>query len=627
MSLINIGASALNAAYQQIQITGHNIANVNTPGYHRQTGVQSAVEGTMSGKGYVGRGVQVDTVQRQYDAFLDREVSTTQAGASADRARAQQLTALDRMFANTDQGLGVRVDAMRSALADLVNRPADTSARAVVMQRATDLAGQVRGTAAQLDTMARDTDLRIGAAADKLNGLLKNLAELNNRIANGARTGQAPNDLLDQRDALVTEVNKLMGATAYLNADGTASLFATGGQALVVNATAASFGVAQDPLNPARKQLVLKTLGADVPVDSRAVGGGELAGLMRFRDEDLASAQYRVGQLAAALAGGFNAQQALGVDATGAAGAQMFALGAPATGAAATNAGDGQLTVTVADAQTLAASDYELIWDGGQYVATRLSDGTVTALGGLPQTLDGLTVTSAGGTPAAGDRFLVRSASAMASGFEMILSSPSRLAAGAPVMPQPAATNAGDVKVLSFNVEDASGSDLASPVTLTFSAGGTFDVSGGGTGDPTGVAYVAGQPISFNGWTMRLSGTPQPGDTVTISPTTSTATDNRNARNLLGLFDRPLVAGGTFNEAYADLIADVGSRAGSAETAQQMSTQALSDATLARDQVSGVSLDEEAARLMQYQQAYQAAARLIATAQTLFDTVLDAARR
>ncbi|HMN81910.1 MAG TPA: flagellar hook-associated protein FlgK [Burkholderiaceae bacterium] len=627
MSLISIGASALNAAYQQIQITGHNIANVNTPGYHRQTGVQSAVEGMVTGNGYVGRGVQVDTVQRQYDAFLDREVSTTQAAASADQARAQQLTALDRMFANTDQGLGARIDSMRSALADLVNTPADASARSVVMQRASDLAGQVRSTAAQLDSMARDTNLRIGAAADKLNGLLKNLASLNNRIANAAGSGQPPNDLLDQRDTLITEVNKLMGATAYINPDGTANLFASGGQALVVGATAASFGVTQDPLNPARTQLVLKTLGADVPVDSRAIGGGELAGLIRFRDEDLAAAQYRVGQLAAGLAGAFNAQQALGVDATGAAGSRMFELGAPTAGAATTNVGDGQLAVTVADPQAVAASDYEVTWDGSQYVATRLSDGAVTALGGLPQTLDGLTISSAGGTPATGDRFLVRSASAMASGFEMILSSPSRLAAGAPVMPQTASTNAGDVKVLSFNVDDASGGDLASPVTLTFTGAGSFDVSGGGTGDPTGVAYVAGQSISFNGWTIRLTGTPQPGDTVTISPTSSGATDNRNAKNLLDLLDRPLVNGGTFNEAYADLIADVGTRAGSAETAQQMSTQALSNATLARDQVSGVSLDEEAARLMQYQQAYQAAARLIAAAQSMFDTVLSVVDR
>jgi flagellar hook-associated protein 1 FlgK len=621
--LLNIGASALNAAYLQLQTTSHNIANVNTPGYHRQDAVQQSVEGTSSGLGFVGRGVQIVTVRRQYDAFLERELSLNQAASSADEARATQMSQLDRLFAATDTGLGAAMDDLRSGLADLVNNPSDTAARTVALNRADAFAARIRDTSGQLSEIAYQTDQRIAATAKQLNGLLQRLGALNNEIATQSGAGHSPNDLLDQRDDLVNQVNKIVKANPIVSADGTVSLFASGGEALVVNATVANFDVGADTLDPSKSQLVLKTLGASVPVDSATLGGGELAGLMRFRDEDLAAARWRVGQMAAAIGSAFNAQQAVGLDATGAAGQPMFTMNPPVVSSAVSNTGNAVLGVAIGNASQLAASDYVLTWNGSAYQVTRQSDGTQSTLAGLPATIDGLTLSTTSGTPAVGDRFLVRSGSVMASGFTMALSSPSRLASGLGVMPQMGAANGGDVATSAFKVNTV-GANLTQPVTLTFTGAGTFDVTGTGTGNPTGVAYAAGQPISYNGWSLTLKGTPKAGDTVTLTPTASPSTDNRNAKAMFDLVDQRVVNGSSFNSAYADMLADIGARAQTANTAQAMSSQSLADAKASRDEVAGVNLDEEAARMMQFQQAYQAAAKLIATAQTLFTALLNA---
>lgn len=624
--LLNVGASALNAAYTQLQVTGHNIANVNTPGYHRQDALLASTGGDLSGSGYVGRGVNVSTIQRSYDKFLEIELAGAQSSQAADQARAEQMARLDRMFADSDTGIGVSIDEFSAALADLVNRPNDTSARTVVYSRANDLAGRFRSMDGSLRQLSVQVDERIQDSAAQLNRLLSSVAELNNRIAQQGGSGHAPNDLLDQRDQLILDVNKIIKATSYINADGTASLFAAGGEALVVNTSAARLDASVDALDPTKSTLVLKTLGSDVPVNSATLGGGSLAGLLRFRDEDLASARARLGQLAGALASAYNTQQAMGVDSSGTTGQPMFSLGQPQISGASNNTGTAQLVATLADGSSLQASDYQLRYDGTAYRITRLSDGQQTSFPSLPATLDGLTLGVSSGAPAAGDQFLLRSASVFAASMTMTLSSPARLATGLAVSSQLAPGNAGDVSVNAMSVA-APGANLTQPVTITFTSATTYSVSGTGTGNPTGLTYVPGQTISYNGWSLTLRGTPQAGDSVSVGPNASPGTDNRNAKAMLDLANGAPVNGQSFSQSYAGLLADIGTRAQSANSSQSLSDQYLLDARASRDSVGGVNLDEEAARLLQFQQAYAAAARLISTAQSMFDALLNAAGR
>ncbi len=624
--LLGVGQSALLAAYAQLQTTGHNIANANTPGYSRQEAVLATAGSAYTGSGFMGFGVDVTTVQRRYDRFVAAELASSIAQASADTARAEQLSRVDNLLADTDNGIGVAIDDFNAALADLANRPFDASARQAVLARADALAMRIQATDASLRQFGQDADARIADAVTMVNGLLERVANLNDRIAAAAGTGQTPNDLLDQRDQALRELNGYLKTTSYEQADGTVTVFAAGGEGLVVGNRASALVAEPDPLDPTRRRVVMVSGATRLPMNADTLGGGSLAGLMQFRDQDLEAMRARLGQLAAGIAEAFNRQQALGVDVTGTAGEPMFALGAPSVVAASTNAGGATLSVAVADGTQVAASDYTIRFDGSQYLVTRNADGLQRSFAGLPQTFDGLTLGLPGVAPAPGDVFTLRGASAFAAGFERTLSSGSRLATGHAVSVERAATNAGDVAASGFSVDSAD-PNLAQPVTITFTAAGTFDVSGTGTGNPTGIAYVPGAPISYNGWTLTLRGTPQPGDRIEIVSTVDPAADNRNARAMLGLSDAPLAGGASFNDAFAAMLADAGTRTQSAKAAQSVSSRLQVDAEAAQAAQSGVNLDEEAARLLQYQQMYQAAAKVIQAAQSMFDSLLASVGR
>jgi len=625
-ALLSVGQSALLAAYAQLRTTGHNIANANTPGYSRQEVALASAGGQYSGGGFLGQGVDLVTVQRRYDRFLAAELSSGTAIAAADGARAEQLGRLDSLLADTGNGIGVAVDELNAALADLVNRPADASARQIVVGRADALALRMRTVDAQLRELGRDSNERITQAAESATDLLGRIARLNERIAASAGAGQQPNDLLDERDRVLVQLNGYLRTTTYTQDDGTVSVFAAGGEALVTGNRAAALRAEPDPLDATRQRVVMVLGGAEIPASADTLGGGSIAGLMRFRDQDLQATRTRLGQLAGAIAAAFNRQQSLGVDASGAAGQPMFSVGAPQVIAASSNSGSAQLAASIVDGTQISASDYEIRYDGAQYLVTRGSDGLQRTYATLPQAVDGLQIGLAGGTPAAGDRFQLRSASSITAGFTRTLSSGAGLATGYALSAERAASNVGDVAVAAFSV-DAADAHSAQPVTLAFTAAGAFDVSGAGTGNPAGVAYVPGEAIRFNGWSVTLRGTPQPGDRIEIVPTVDSAVDNRNARAMIGLSDQALANGATFNDAFAAVLADVGIRTQSAQATEALSARLLGEAQSAQAQLSGVNLDEEAARLMQHQQMYQAAAKVIQAAQSMFDTLLAATSR
>lgn len=539
--LLGVGQSALMAAYAQLQTTGHNIANANTAGYSRQEAVLATAPGQYSGGGFIGMGVDVVTVQRRYDRFLSAELASSMAAASADQARAAQLGRVDRLLADTENGIGVAIDELSSGLADVVNRPFDPSARQIVLQRADTLAYRMRETGAQLQRIGAEANEQVRQAAADASATLARFAALNERIAQATASGHAPNDLLDERDRLLVEINGQLRVTAHARDDGTVDLFGAGGEGLVVGSRAARLLTEPDPLDTSRQRVVMAFGGTRLPMDANSLGGGALAGLVRFRDVDLPAMRARIENLGTAIADAFNRQQALGVDADGNPGEPMFSVA------------------------------------GGELTRT--------------------------------------------------LSSGARLATAYAMTAQAPASNAGDVAVHGYAVLDASDANLRAPVTLTFNADGTFDAAGTGTAGASGVAWVAGEPIEFNGWSVTLRGTPRAGDRIEIVATADPARDNRNARAMIALSGAPLVDGATFNDAFAATLADVGERTRSAQVAESASNALLSNARSAQTQHSAVNLDEEAARLMQFQQMYQAAAKVIQAGQAMFDTLLAATGR
>ncbi|MEZ5649138.1 MAG: flagellar hook-associated protein FlgK [Burkholderiaceae bacterium] len=622
MGVLNIGASALNAAYTQLQTTSHNIANAQTPGYSRQETVLQASSAQFTGGMFVGGGVEAVDVRRAYNAMLTGEVNAATAARSESGARAQAMTRLESFFNDRESGIGVLHDELRQALADIVNQPFDPAARTVALARANTFAERVTDTDRALDSLRNDADLELRQNVRSLNDELAELADVNRRIATQQGSQASPNDLLDQRDALVEGINARMKANAHINTDGTVTLFAATGDALVIGEDAMRISVTSDTLDMERLRLSIATGDEPVVLNDRMLAGGAIAGLLAFRNQDITMARSQLGRYAAAVGSAYNEQQRLGLDLNGDAGRDLFSIAAARTVASTDNTGTADFAIAIDDATALKASDYELVYDGSDFTLTRQSDGVQRTFASLPQTVDGLEIAVASGAVAAGDRYTLKTASAYAAGFEMALGSPREWAAAyasAPVLGQ---GNTGSLTVGDFAVR-GNDPNLAADVSIVFTGPNSFDVTGTGTGNPTGVAYTPGGKISFNGWEIELNGTPAAGDRVDLSAIGDSLADNRNARRLLDVGDSRMVDGQTAAEAFGAVLGEIGSHVFSVNTDLHQSEIWQTNATAARDEVSGVNLDEEAARLIQYQQAYQAAAKVIAAAQNMFDSIVS----
>lgn len=630
-SLLNIGSRSLAAAQGSLGTIAHNIANANTPGYSRQEAVLQTAGGMHTGAGFFGRGVEMTTVRRQYDQFLAASVQTGASRAAFDMARAGALDGLDAVFADPELGIGAAVDAMFAAAGDVANRPGELAARQAFLSRATQLAQRISTVGAQLKSLGQEANARIGGSAGLINKQLGEIRTLNERIAQAQVTGQPPNDLLDQRDAALQALNGLLPVNSVAAADGSLSLFTASGAALLVGNQQATLTAIPDPADTTRTALQMSRGSVAQVLDEAALGSGSVAGLMHFRDQDLASAIHQVGRLAIVAADQLNSQQARGVDANGVQGQPLLAVAGPVVRNHTANAGSGTLGVTVADASALKASDYQVRWDGAAYNVTRLSDGNQTTGLTFPAVIDGLSFTAAG-APANGDSFVVQPFAAAATGLTARPLSPAQLATGYAAVAEASAANKGTGTITGFAVLQHS-ADTALPVTISFNnPPTTFNVTGLASGNLTNVPYTAGQaippaPASYNGWSMGLDGAPAAGDSFTVKPNTAPGQDNRNALALGALADAAGVDGATLNEAYAALVGDAGVRVQSARDGAAVSQQMQADATARLQGVSGVNLDEEAANLLRYQQAYQASAKIIQASQTLFDALLSATGR
>ena len=630
-SLLNIGSSALAAAQGSLATISHNIANANTAGYSRQDAQLATAGGLYTGAGFFGRGVDVATVQRQYDQFLTQAVQGATAASAGDAARAEGLRALDAVFGDGEQGIGASLDSFFAAAGDLANRPADLSVRQVFLARAGQFASLVSGVGQRIRDVGATADSQLAQRAGEVNTHLGAIRRLNEQIARAATGGQPPNDLLDQRDQEVQALSSLMAVSRVPQDDGSIALFTKSGAPLLVGSQQATLSARPDPTDPSLAALQLDVGGTARWLDAGALGGGSLAGLMRLRDEDVAGALRQVGRIAQVVASAVNAQQALGVDTSGAAGQALFSIGGPASLPNAANTGSGVLTTTVSNAGALVASDYELSFAGGNYTIQRLSDGSTTTSSTLPASVDGLTF-SATGTPAAGDRWQIRPFDAAATGLAARPLTARQLATGYAATVAAAPGNQGGASASGFAIVQP-GANNALPVTITFNTPPTsFNVTGLASGNLTNVPYTPGQPVpaapaSYNGWTMTLDGTPAAGDRFDVRANAAPGSDNRNMLALGALAGAGLVAGQTLGDAYASLVADVGARVQAGQAAEAVSARLRDDAVTRQQNVAGVNLDEEASNLLRFQQAYQASARIVQASQSLFDALIAATGR
>ncbi len=640
-SIIGIGLSGLAAAQAGLVTTGHNISNVNTPGYSRQQTLQSTALPLFTGGGYVGQGVNVDTVRRVYSDFLAARTTRTQSEASQLDTLQTQLQQLDNVFSDTTSGLAPAIDQFFAGINALAANPADASTRQSALSGAQALVGRFHQIDDQLVAMRTSANDRISSSVQTVNGITSQIASLNRRIleADSADGSVRPNDLLDQRDQLVAKLNEEIGAHAVAQNNGSYNVFLSNGQAVVVGEQATALAAVPDAADPANLQVALKTGTALLRFRSSDFSGGALAGTLTFRDQYLTDAQNALGRIAVALGSTFNAQHALGQDLNGALGTNFFGVSVPTVVPASTNGGTGAISANIADATALTGSDYRVQYDGTNYLVTRLGDGTTQSFASLPQTVDGIAIALASGTPAAGDAFTIQPTRTGARDLDVAIHDIAKVAVAGPVRTGIDATNAGTGTISAGRV-DASflTAPLTGTVTLTYASGpnqltgfpATLPVTVTAGGVTT--TYAAGAPvpytpdatIAFGGISFVVSGTPANGDTFTVARNIGGIGDGRNAQALAGLAVRNMVGGTTsYQGAYASLVGSVGGTTQQIGVENDAQSALLAQAQAAQSASSGVNLDEEAANLQRYQQAYQAAGKLIAIGASLFKTILD----
>jgi len=643
-SILNIGVTALTANQSALQAIGNNIANVNTPGYSRQQVVQQSIPGQFSGSGYYGKGVEVLTVKRIYDEFLTRQAATAQSIAAGDTTRYAYMKQLESLFPGGENGLGATIGDMLNAFSDIANAPTDLTARAVVLARADEVAGRFRAMADSLNELRSGTSSQLDVDVKAVNNLAGKIATINKEIALALGTGHAPNDLQDQRDQLIRDLNKYVQTTIIPADDGSLNIFLAGSQPLVLGKTVSPVSIQrQDQFGDVTKaKLVITQGGVPFVMEESTLGGGEIAGLLRFQNTDLTDAGNLLGRMALAIGTRMNEQQALGLDLNGNAGNPLFNMAAiPAALAQQTppNAGTAALSVSIqtnpSGTTSFLASNYQFTFlTATTGTITRLSDGVQTAFdfgATNPVLIDGLRIQQSGAA-VTGDSFLVTPYAGAARGISTAFSSPRELAMASPLAASAGLNNAGALALQNLMVRTV---PIPASVTLTFTGQGTYTRSDQPGPPPPTYTYIPGQAIEYTvpatppltGWSLTLKGVPAAGDTYTVAANPYTVLDGNNAQAMLDLRDLPMFDGGPLTDGYASAIAEIGTRVQGAKQASTVSSDIATSLEKDRTAVAGVNLDEEAARMIQYQQAYQAAGKMMQIAQGIFDTLLQAFSR
>ncbi|MEX2257903.1 MAG: flagellar hook-associated protein FlgK [Woeseia sp.] len=627
-NILSTGLSGMLAFQRAIEMTGHNIANANTPGYSRQVAEFVARDGQNMGNGYVGGGTEVTTIKRIYDRMMGEQLLTSTTGQSRFSVLDSLASRVDNLLADPDTALNSGLQGFFNSMQDLANDPASIPARRVMLGEAEGVAQRFIALDGRLGEMDDGVNSRIKESVANVNQLATAIADVNEQItfAQGG-TGQPPNDLLDRRDLLLRRLSEQVSVTTATQDDGSINVFIGSGQPLVAGAEAYKLGVRGGEFDPTRAEVVYEGTSGPAALNS-GLTGGALGGLQDFRAQILDPARGSLDETALALAARFNEQHASGMDLTGEMGAQFFGISDPTVLHSSSNTGAGTAVVAIDDVAALTGTEYVLEYDGADYALHNAATGASIAMTGSGSGADpfiagGIRVT-VGGAPAAGDRISIHPAGGAAGSVRTLVNEPRAVAMASPVRVQSSVANFGDAHTGSVEVTDRDDPDLLSTVVIEFTSADTYSIDGAGA-----LSYTSGDTIDINGVSFDISGTPAAGDQFVVEPNLGASGDNSNGLLLADIQTVGILDGGTvsINENYGQLVAAVGGSTHQIKSNLEAQNVILANAEDAQLSVSGVNLDEEAANLIRYQQAYQAAAQMITVANSLFDSLLAATRR
>jgi len=647
--LLNIGVSGLTSYQRALTTVSHNITNANTAGYTRQLTDLAAQAPQFTGAGFEGTGVQVSAIKRSYNNFLEDQVTRNLTAFKQQEALSSLSADLDNFLADPDIGVAPILQNFFTSLQDLSTDPSSTPTRQVLLSDANSLTAIFNSSYDRLQNLKNGVNVEVSSSVSEINSFSKAIADINKDILVASGGGRfPPNDLLDQRQNLLNKLAEKISVTSFEQDDGTLNVFVGGGQSLVVGTQYQALSVVNSEYDRTVSNIAISQGATNIDITDQ-ISGGKLGGVINFRTDVLNPAYNQLGRIAVSLSGNINSQNQLGLTLGNTMGGNFFTDLTSSTSISSTSnatATDYLFTSTISDTNLLKSSEYRLDYSsasGGTYTMTRLSDnttvGTSTNLATLSSTVsasEGFSFSLTSGTSITnGDKFRISPVVNAARDISVSITNTNDIATASPLVFSGQATNSGDVLFNNDGLISKSGSTIpGTPITFTFnSTTNVFAISTGGTiaYDPAtdgGTQYqltVAG----LGSYQFTVSGTPSNGDVISLGSNAGGTGDNRNVLKILGTQSQKLLGGSTasFQEAYAQLVADVGVKAKRAEFSSQANQVLYERAVASQQATSGVNLDEEAADLIRYQQAYQAVARVISTADEIFQVLLGAVSR
>lgn len=639
--IMGTAVSGLIAFQRALAVTGNNIANANTVGYSRQSATLTDRQPDGTAGVYIGNGVDVTSVSRAFDQFTVDQLRSGNAQLGSTNSFLNVANQVDTIIGGTSNGISAGITAFFNAWQTLASDPTSASNRQQVLSQAQSLASSISQASGQLDTLQGNIGSQIRTTVSSITSIMASLAKLNDTIATATAQdgGGLPNDLMDQRDALITKLSTLVDIKTNPEANGAVDVFTANGQALVVNNKSSTVGTQANAFDSTRLDITLGTGGGQQIITS-TIGGGQLGGLLQATSQLITPTRNGLGQIATAIASQVNAQQSIGMDLNGKLGQPIFSVGLPQVTSNPTNTGGATLTPQSVDIQTLTKDDYLLHYGASGWSATVAGTGQIATVttGGVPAgsqiTVGGVTLSLNGAPPqfpAAGDTFLLQPTALASRSIKTVMTDSRGIAAAAPIKTAASLSNVGNAtislgavqasKPVTYTIPNA---NLLTPVSIVFQTPPTsYSVNGG-----PAAAFTSGQPINLNGWSATITGAPSAGDTFTVGPNTSGSGDNRNAVLMAQLQGQGVLVGGTvgISASYSSLVGVVGTAAQQATTAQGAQQSVVNQANAAVSSVSGVNLNEEAANMLKWQQAYAASAKMVATVDNMFQTLLAATK-
>lgn len=672
--LINIGTSGINAAMAGLTTAGQNISNAATPGYTRQKVLQEASTPVFTSGGFLGQGTRVGNVERVYSQFLSNQLANAQSRQAELSAYSTQVNQLDNLLGDSSAGLTPALQDFFSGVQELAANPgsnaASTPSRQALLSSAQNLTARFNSLNQSLSDIRANVNEQITSVVENISAYSGQIAAMNQQIISleGNGVGQLANDLRDQRDLIVSKLGQLVGVTTSQNADGSINLFVGNGVSLVSGTQAFQISTSQSPSDAESLSFsIAGARGQSYSIPESQMTGGTVGGLLGFRKQALDSAQAQLGLVAVGLALTFNAQHELGQDLYGNVGQAFFSTPTVTVQGSTNNSPNTPAGVIFASFDTsnvagLTTSDYQVNFDGTNYQVTRLSDNKVLgALNASNTSLsaDGLTFNyDASKSARTGDSFLIQPTRQAAGDISVVVNEGGLIAAASPMRTSADIGNTGSATISAGNVNSTANLSNLLP-TLPTQVGMAYDganfnfsnlpataaiqvTHSDGTvtqyaAGTTSVAFAPGETIalatSFAATTpaplgdirFSISGQLAAGDKYYLSLNGGAVSDNGNALALGKLQTTNIFQNGksTYQAVYSQMVGLVGSRAQDANVNLTAQNATVSQVQATQQSVSGVNLDEEAANLIRYQQAYQAAGRLIQVSQTLFNQILN----